>query len=83
MRQFTVPIARCGSAFSAWPAFSIVATQVVRISGSNSSLEASAAAASASFGFSEKRRSISATCGCEAFNSFAIAPNEARVTLFA
>ncbi|MCY1522523.1 hypothetical protein D9M68_573810 [compost metagenome] len=30
MRQLTVALADCGSAFSAWPACTIVATQVVR-----------------------------------------------------
>ena len=30
MRQLTLAVARCGSAFSAWPASSSVATQVVR-----------------------------------------------------
>ena len=30
MRQFTVALARCGSAFSAWPASTIVVVQVVR-----------------------------------------------------
>jgi len=30
MRQFTIARARCGSAFVAWPASTIVATQVVR-----------------------------------------------------
>ena len=29
MRQFTVAVAVCGRAFSAWPAWSVVATQVV------------------------------------------------------
>ena len=31
IRQLTVAVADCGSAFSAWPACSIVATQVVRV----------------------------------------------------
>jgi len=30
MRQLTVAVADCGKAFSAWPARSMVATQVVR-----------------------------------------------------
>ena len=31
IRQLTLAVARCGRAFSAWPALTMVATQVVRI----------------------------------------------------